>query len=339
MDRRAQILKHITREDKGIEIGPWHSPLAAKRDGYRCLVLDVFDYDRLVDITRHDPAFTRDQAERIEQVDIIGSSTVIESLIAARGELGTYDYIVSSHNFEHVPNPLKFLRGCGTVLRQGGVLSMAIPDKRTCFDYFRPLTSLAAWLEAFHCDRDRPTPVQFFEQASLHARFQQGDQQLSSFTLAADPARVRSIADLDQAYATWRSRTDATKPEYHDVHCSILTPSSFKLLAQDAHFLQLSPFAVEEVSSTEVHEFFVHLRNVGYRPPTPATAAEFYAARQRTLVDICGELAAGSNWTRTLPREQLTLGRRAQCKFLLGRMSSDAWKLRSLIVNWLLGRG
>jgi hypothetical protein len=43
VDRRDAILKYTTKEQRGIEIGPWFNPIASKREGYRCLVLDVFD--------------------------------------------------------------------------------------------------------------------------------------------------------------------------------------------------------------------------------------------------------------------------------------------------------
>ena len=47
MDRRDAILKYITKEQRGIEIGPWFNPLAPKREGYSCLALDVFDSETL----------------------------------------------------------------------------------------------------------------------------------------------------------------------------------------------------------------------------------------------------------------------------------------------------
>ena len=47
MDRRTELLRFIDRDQVGIEIGPWHTPLAPKRDGYRSLSIDVFDTDTL----------------------------------------------------------------------------------------------------------------------------------------------------------------------------------------------------------------------------------------------------------------------------------------------------
>src|SRR5580704_7535365 len=100
MDRREQLLKHITKRQKGIEIGPWYAPLAAKREGYNCLSFDVFDTETLKRNAEENPDVHNSCVSLIEAVDIVGSSTEIYDIIAARGELLTFDYILSSHNFE-----------------------------------------------------------------------------------------------------------------------------------------------------------------------------------------------------------------------------------------------
>ena len=116
MDRREQILKHTTKDQKGIEIGPWFAPLAPEREGYNCLSFDVFKTEDLRRIAERDPNVDNSRIASIEDVDIVCSSTEIYDAVAARDELGGFDYIISSHNFEHLPNPIKFLRGCEKVL-------------------------------------------------------------------------------------------------------------------------------------------------------------------------------------------------------------------------------
>src|SRR5271156_5510936 len=117
MDRREQILKHVTKDKKGIEIGPWFRPLAPKREGYNSLSFDVFDMEALRKKAEQDPATPNGSVSLIEEVDILGSATDLEDAVAARGTLGTFDYIISSHNFEHLSNPIKFLMGCQKALK------------------------------------------------------------------------------------------------------------------------------------------------------------------------------------------------------------------------------
>ncbi len=111
MDRRDAITKYITKDMRGLEVGPWFAPLAAKKGGYNCLSVDVFDADALRERARNDSNISDEVLSNIEEVDLLGTSTEIASLIEARGEIGTYDYIISSHNFEHLPNPIKVSPG------------------------------------------------------------------------------------------------------------------------------------------------------------------------------------------------------------------------------------
>ena len=136
MDRNAEILRHVSLSDLGIEIGPWHSPLAPKARGYNCLSMDVFDTDTLRARAAADPLVPDDVARRIEHVDLVGGAGSLRTLAEDRCIAGHVSYIISSHNIEHIPDPITFLQDCGTVLKPGGYLSMAIPDRRACFDFF-----------------------------------------------------------------------------------------------------------------------------------------------------------------------------------------------------------
>ena len=111
MDRRDVILKYITKEKQGIEIGPFHSPLTPKRDGYNCLVMDVFDLATLKKMAKENVGISDEQCELLEDVDLLGSSTHIDKVVDQHGKLGQFDYLVSSHNFEHLPNRSDFSRG------------------------------------------------------------------------------------------------------------------------------------------------------------------------------------------------------------------------------------
>ena len=64
MDRRAVLLKGITKDMLGIEIGPYHRPLVPKREGYRSLSLDVFDTETLRRNAAADSAITKKKPRR-----------------------------------------------------------------------------------------------------------------------------------------------------------------------------------------------------------------------------------------------------------------------------------
>lgn len=304
MDRKKEILKYITKTQRGLEMGPFHSPLTPKREGYNCLVLDVFDAPTLRATAGALPEIPRSLVDNIEEVDLLGATANLRALVDARGELGTFDYVVSSHNLEHLPDPIGFLQSCGDVLKPGGKISMAIPDRRTCFDYFRPHSTLAAWIEAFLEKRNRPSLRMLFEMQTLDSRFPVNGELVASFALHEDPRSLVVSHDLKAAFANWQSLHEKDDGQYRDTHCWTFTPSSFELLATDVEFLGLSPFKVLEISQTNGNEFYAHLENVGYHAKSPEETAKFYKRRLDLLHAINNE--AGVNSARAF-EEKLRL--------------------------------
>jgi hypothetical protein len=50
--RAALLLKFIDKNMKGIEIAPFHRPIAPKSQGFNCLSLDIFDTQALKERAR-----------------------------------------------------------------------------------------------------------------------------------------------------------------------------------------------------------------------------------------------------------------------------------------------
>jgi SAM-dependent methyltransferase len=59
------------------------------------------------------------------------------------------DFVVASHVFEHVANPLALLVDCHRVLRPGGVLLLLLPDMTRTSDRRRPETQVAHLVEEY----------------------------------------------------------------------------------------------------------------------------------------------------------------------------------------------
>ncbi len=300
MDRRERITRFITPQQKGIEIGPYFTPLAPKRAGYNCLAVDVFDAATLRRRAAEDPEIPDEMVPNIEEVDLLGSSSAIAELLAEKYQLGTFDYIISSHNFEHLPDPVRFLQGCNKVLRTGGILSMAVPDRRTCFDYFRPHSTLAEMLDAYFARRECPTLAQWFEQKSLQCRY--GAQGITSFPLDADPSEIVGYESLVDALSEWQELVSRPSSEYRDAHCWTFTPASFELILRDLDFLNLIAWEVIDVSETSGNEFYVNLWNRG-EVAREVTSGEFYRQRRELLHRMIDEM--GENSVRSYQLRQL----------------------------------
>ncbi len=294
MGRHQRILKHIRKEQRGIEIGPWFNPLASKRDGYNSLNMDVFATDELRRRAGADSKIPAEKIAQIEPVDLVGSANEIAEVVAAQAPpLGSFDYIVSSHNFEHIPNPIHFLQGCQKVLRPGGVLTMAVPDRRTCFDYFNPHSVTADFLEAYFAKRIRPTAKQVFRMQSLQCQFVRTDGEIrGGFGLKDDPQGVQALETLEEAYQTWQALESCPDDEYRDAHCWVFMPAALELILRDLRHLGLIGFDVMETSETFGHEFCVHLRNSA--EASIVSRSDFYETRQRLLHEINDQSAVNA---------------------------------------------
>jgi SAM-dependent methyltransferase len=303
MDRREQITKFLTPQQRGIEIGPYFCPLMPKKKGNNCLVLDVIDGPALRKKAAGDSNIPAGSIASIEDVDFVGSSTEIGDLVTAKFPPGSFDYVVSSHNMEHLPNPIRFLQGCQQVLKPGGVLSMAVPDRRVCFDYFRPHSTLADWLEAYFQRRQRPTHAQIFLQDSLHSRYRRNGHELVGFSLDDDPANIVPLQSLKEAFTRWSEFVDHPDETYHDTHCSAFTPASMELILRDLKYLGVIQLDIQLISGTYGNEFFVRLVNPDSKAPAPVGREEFYETRHKLLHRINDEACENSNRVYQLRRQ------------------------------------
>jgi SAM-dependent methyltransferase len=204
----------------GLEIGGSISPLLTKRDGYRIETLDHASAADLREKYQDDP---RVDIARIEDVDYVTDGRSIAETVLRRQ---CYDYILASHVIEHVPDPLGFMQDCALLLKDGGVLVLAVPDKRRCFDVFQSLSTTGQVLQAHLEKRTRHTAGTMFDHCANHAT--RGNEIAWQ---ASSDAPLRLVHDLD--FALWRYRTVRDSTDYHDAHAWYFTPSSWRLIVSD----------------------------------------------------------------------------------------------------------
>lgn len=289
--RATEVLKYISKAMQGIEIGPYFNPIAPKRAGYNCLSLDVVATEELRSWAARDPDLSNDVIKDIEEVDLIGSATEIVDIV--RRALGDerLDYIISAHNFEHLPNPIRFLQGCEKVIKRGGHLSMVLPDFRCCFDFFRTPTMLGEWLDAYFSQRVRPTARQSFEHNFTQCRAKVGNGERVAFPMQTSRSAIKVLSNLSECYNEWARFVQAPDETYRDAHCSTFTPASFQLLIGELRFLGLIGFECVETVGSGVDEFYVHLQQTeGSR--SEVSAEEFHKWREELLHHVVEDIAA-----------------------------------------------
>ncbi len=261
VDRRSRgtILRlPFDKSSKVLEIGPLAQPIAAKADGYNVLIADIGSQQWLIDYYRS----LGEDVSRIEPVDFVLKEDGLDAAVPAHHH-GTFDAVVASHVLEHVPDPIAFLKSAARMLKAGGVLSLALPDKRFCFDMFRPLTTSGDWIDAHRQQRRDHAPRTLFETLTTSVAVDGHINWVSHGARAEDLTFIgRDLAGgYDFAYG-------ATAPGYHDCHDWVFTPSSFALLAHEMHALGLCPLALDRITEARNGEFLVHLRAADKRPIT-----------------------------------------------------------------------
>ncbi|MGB8511007.1 MAG: methyltransferase domain-containing protein [Pyrinomonadaceae bacterium] len=128
LDRGFLAGKYLKGE--GIEIGALHSPLPVSKTAR----VKYVDRMSVADLRRQYPELAPLQ---LVETDIIDDGEHLSNVNAE-----SQDFVIANHFIEHCQNPLDALSNMFRVLRTGGVLYMAIPDKRYTFDADRAVTSI-----------------------------------------------------------------------------------------------------------------------------------------------------------------------------------------------------
>jgi len=246
-----KALYFIKKEGVGLEIGPSHNPLTRKRDGYKVEILDHLSKDDLIEKYKNHNI----NLNNIEEVDYIWQGEPLHHLI---GKTSHYDWIVASHVIEHIPDLLGFLQQCEFLLKENGIISLVIPDKRFCFDYFNKLTTTGQVLDAHLDKRNKPTPGQIF------------DYWANSVTKGGEIGwNINNLGDLELIHSIESASEMFYKSingdDYIDVHCWRFTPESFKLILLDLNRLRYINYEIVKEFQNSEHEFFITLKKNNYK--------------------------------------------------------------------------
>jgi SAM-dependent methyltransferase len=222
MLREEKILAKIKKEGTvGVEIGASHSPIAPKRAGYNVHIIDHATRAELREKYKDEGV----NLDNIEEVDFVWRG---ESYAELTGKKHYYDWIIASHVVEHSPDLIAFLNSCDEILKDEGLLSLAVPDVRFCFDHFRPPSGLAKAIDAHLDQRKAHTPGSVAEYR-LNFVEKSGYQGWGESVWIED--EYKFIYGLDNAIALMKESVAETG--YSDCHNWCFTPHSFRLLIRD----------------------------------------------------------------------------------------------------------
>jgi len=247
--RSDHILMNIKRAGVGVEIGPSHRPIAPKNMGFKTHVIDHMSREDLK-IKYKDANVA---LENIEEVDFIWRG---ESYAKLTNNHEHYDWVIASHVIEHVPDLIGFLSDCEAILKNDGVLSLAIPDSRFCFDHFRPLSSLGSIIDANVAHRDL-TSVGTVAEFLLNA-VKRGGTITWPRTSTDEFSFIHGVMGVKDAI-----KKVVEEGKYIDAHVWCFTPHWFRVIIDDLYALGF--ISMREVSFFDpgTHEFYVTLGRTG----------------------------------------------------------------------------
>lgn len=258
MSRNQRLLQYLDLSRLGIEIGPSHSPVAPKRLGHRVHTIDHLDRAGLV-------AKYKDHGvnvDNIEDVDFVWNGSTYAELTGGRGQ---YAWIIASHVIEHTPDLVAFVNQCDEILGDDGVLSLAVPDKRFCFDFYRPISGLGSVIDsALRKDKIHPpgSVVEYFlNVVSKDGSIAWSDSREGDFKL------VHSLDDAKRGMAT------AVDGTYLDIHRWCFVPHSFRLMMHDLYAMGLIRMREIAFHEDAGSEFFMSMGRHGGGLPIDRLAA------------------------------------------------------------------
>lgn len=255
VSREVLIRKGIDKEQIGLEIGPSHHPVVSKKEGYR---VEIIDWLSQQELKEHYEGHGVD-LDAIEEVDYVWKGGSYSELT---GKKEYYDYIIASHMIEHTTDFLGFLQDCSNMLKHNGILRLAVPDKRYCFDHFRDLTGLAEVLNNYY----EPTNLQtignvaeYHMNVVAYKKKISWDRSVGRFgNLSINDKHYNFVHSLDDVKRV--SRLVQEKKEYRDIHHYVFTPASFELLIADLRMLGLLNMEIIEKMETKGNEFLITMK-------------------------------------------------------------------------------
>jgi len=287
MPTRTEILlAQVPRDGRIIEIGPCHNPIAPKSEGWNSFSIDHLTREGLMAKYAGHPGV---DLARIEPVDFVWTGGNLSDAVPPE-QHGSFDAFLASHVIEHTPDLLAFLDAAATLLKPNGLVILAIPDKRYCFDYFQPLTTTGQLLEAHAHQRSQHTPRLAFDY------FAYSVSNGGAIAWGQHPAQeIRFVHGLEDARRLFQTINNRSK-NYEDLHAWRFVPASFELLLLELARLGETDWRLERITPRADCEFFAWLRRGGKAYAATLSVEDMDAQRMTLLKRALVETEAQIEW-------------------------------------------
>lgn len=243
--RRMRIISGIDLKSSGIEYGPLHRVIMPREI---CSDVRYVDYKTQEQLQAHYAADPNVDVSLIPEIDIVTGGRPITEFVDDE----SIDFVIASHVMEHVPDFIGWLETNLRLLRPGGRIALAFPDRRYCFDLAKQPTSFHEIVAAYLEKRTQPN----FTQICDHIINCRKVTPVEVWNGTLDAENAPSIRAIPTALA--QLRVLVSKTEYHDVHCWKFSDTEFmdmlfKIKAQFHLPFELLSFFPTQRNTTEFY--------------------------------------------------------------------------------------
>jgi SAM-dependent methyltransferase len=228
----------VTPTKRGLEISPNWAPVVVRGEA-QMVYCDRLSTEELQSREKDNQGRIGFKCD-VEEMDFVWKDgTLLPSYFEDDEK---FDFVVSSHVMEHVPNFLGFLAQQFRVCKNDGVVCFVVPDVRLSGEHFRPLTTPGQLIDALLVNRDKPSPGMVYE-ATYHIFDWPGLENL----------KAKHVLETKRGYTTAQAAEFArvAVETYIDVHCWSFTYATFEDVfteVRDAGFLDFEIVAIDQIA-------------------------------------------------------------------------------------------
>jgi SAM-dependent methyltransferase len=238
-------------ENLGLEIGPNIAPLFSKREGFNVEYIETLSTNELKKRCQD----ADKNPEVVEEIDYVFKRG--KNLVDTVNKKDYYDYVVSSHVIEHIPDLIYHFQEVSTILKESGLLALIIPDKKLCFDYLKPRTTLGQVLQAYLEKRTEPPLSSCIDEIRYGTRLKNTGK--GAWDIDDSGSLSPKYDDYYNKLEKMLSNTDTVFPKNSSVHTWFFTCDSFLSIFNDLQKLNLIDFDLIDLHPTGHMDFIVIL--------------------------------------------------------------------------------
>jgi SAM-dependent methyltransferase len=225
IDRGVKLLGELDIPNQvGLEFGALNRPLVRREQG-DIRYVDVLPTEEL---RRNTSEFGDYKRAEFVDVDYVWSRGNFREAIGSDTE---FDYALASHVIEHTPNMIGWLDDVLSVLKPGGLMCLAVPDKRYTFDILRAPTPPSIVIDNYLRQEAMPRAQHIFDHYSQVVEIS-ADQVRAAWHGLLDHKTLRRYHSDEDALRL--ARHAETTGQYVEGHMYVFTPRSMLKLLEMA---------------------------------------------------------------------------------------------------------